>query len=341
MTQVCRVCGAVAQDGRCTLCGSNRLEDAPHPSVHAPAPSTPLAQPRSGPAAPSAGTAGRQRRPLIVGGAIVGLAVVGLIGWLVSTNAGRPSAAGPAPARPIATAAAAATTAATPVPDALTTPAAPPAAPVAAGEQPEGEFEGDLVQSGATTKTWYAQTTFAGDTGDITYSNDDVTCRGTLARHEATWVETITSGPCTGSGTWTFTLSGDTLAGSYAPDAGSYGVSGILHRVTTLPSDPPGAADPPASYPVVRVSAGKECSREGSGPYAASGTSNSTTSCPFAINVRRAYLETLNGRDGMVRAYSPTTKLWYDMECSGDQPVLCTGGRAGRVIIYGGDLRVG
>lgn len=95
------------------------------------------------------------------------------------------------------------------------------------------------------------------------------------------------------------------------------------------------------TYPEVRVAAGQECARTGTGPFAAAGTSNATTSCPFAINVRNAYVEQLNGQPGQIRAYSPTTKLWYDMECGGAQPVLCTGGKAGRVIIYGGKLRVG
>lgn len=95
------------------------------------------------------------------------------------------------------------------------------------------------------------------------------------------------------------------------------------------------------SYPVVSVSAGKECQRVGTGPYAAAGTANASTSCPFAINVREAYVRDLNGMDGQVIAYSPTTKLTYTMECTGQQPVLCTGGRAGRVIIYGGPLSVG
>ena len=95
------------------------------------------------------------------------------------------------------------------------------------------------------------------------------------------------------------------------------------------------------TYPTVYVTEGKECSRTGSGPFAASGTANASTSCAFAINVRDAYVNTLNGGSGTIRAYSPTTKLWYDMQCSGSQPVLCTGGKAGRVIIYGGQLRVG
>lgn len=106
--------------------------------------------------------------------------------------------------------------------------------------------------------------------------------------------------------------------------------------VVTVP--PPVAAP---TYPTVRVPVGKECSRTGSGPFAASGTANSTTSCSFAKNVREAYVRDLNGADGSIRAFSPTTKQTYTLNCSGTQPVLCTGGRAGRVVIYGGQLRVG
>lgn len=97
-------------------------------------------------------------------------------------------------------------------------------------------------------------------------------------------------------------------------------------------------------YPTVKVPAGsKECYRDPSGgPYAAVGTANSTTSCPFAVNVREEYLAAgMWGRPGVIYAYSPTTKKEYEMTCSGSQPVLCTGGVAGRVLIYGGVLVAG
>ena len=98
-----------------------------------------------------------------------------------------------------------------------------------------------------------------------------------------------------------------------------------------------------ATYPTVFVPTGsKECARQGTGPFAAAGTANETTSCPFAINVRRAYLASgLKGKSGKIRAYSTTTKRHYVLDCSGSQPVLCTGGVAARVIIYGGPLQVG
>ena len=86
---------------------------------------------------------------------------------------------------------------------------------------------------------------------------------------------------------------------------------------------------------------GKECARSGVGPYAAVGTDNESTSCPFAINVQAAYLESgLNGAPGTITAYSPVTDKTYDMSCTGSQPVLCTGGVAARVVIYGGELHV-
>ena len=117
--------------------------------------------------------------------------------------------------------------------------------------------------------------------------------------------------------------------------------------VTSAPAAPASRATTtvPAtqlSFPDVWVPAGsKECQRSGTGPWAAVGTQNATTSCPFAINVRTAYLASgLNGRAGQVGAYSPTTKLDYVMSCSGDQPVVCVGGKAGRVVIYGGRLRI-
>lgn len=138
------------------------------------------------------------------------------------------------------------------------------------------------------------------------------------------------------------------VASSPAP-APSATVDARPTATVTVTQEPQPAATvvvPPApvnvqTFPTVRVPEGKECARTGSGPFAAAGTANASTSCPFAINVRDAYVANLNGAAGTVRAYSPTTKLWYDMKCSGSQPVLCTGGKAGRVIIYGGDLKVG
>ena len=97
------------------------------------------------------------------------------------------------------------------------------------------------------------------------------------------------------------------------------------------------------AYPDVSVPAGsKECTRVGTGPFDAVGTANESTSCPFAINVRDAYVAAgLNGTPGTVTASSPVTGQTYAMTCGGTQPVLCTGGVAARVVIYGGRLVIG
>lgn len=114
--------------------------------------------------------------------------------------------------------------------------------------------------------------------------------------------------------------------------------SGGSMRPTTSTSAE--AQSPSSPYPQVTADAtAKECAREGSGPWAAVAVWG-TTSCPFAIRVRTAYLASgLDGQAGLLRAYSPTTKQWYDMSCSVPAPaVLCQGGRSARVLIYGGTL---
>lgn len=117
---------------------------------------------------------------------------------------------------------------------------------------------------------------------------------------------------------------------------------------TTAPPTRTTTAQPstaaPTVYPAVAVPEGsKECFRDpNGGPWAAAGTANATTSCGFAINVREGYLASgINGGTGTFHAYSPETKLDYVVTCSGTQPVLCTGGVRGRVIIYGGRLVAG
>ena len=59
-------------------------------------------------------------------------------------------------------------------------------------------------------------------------------------------------------------------------------------------------------------------------------------------NVRQAYLKAgINGGSGTVSASSPATGQTYELTCSGSQPALCTGGTAGRILIYGGRLVTG
>lgn len=129
-----------------------------------------------------------------------------------------------------------------------------------------------------------------------------------------------------------------TLAPSAQPETTVYSPAPAPTKTVVVVQPLPGQS---SSYPTVRIAAGKECSRAGKGPFSAAGTANSTTSCGFANNVRDAYIARLNGADGTIQAYSPTTQQTYDVTCSGRQPVLCVGGRAGRVILYGGELVVG
>lgn len=105
---------------------------------------------------------------------------------------------------------------------------------------------------------------------------------------------------------------------------------------TAQPSTSP-PTHTPVAYPTVKgLKGGRECSRDGDGPWAAV-AANSTTSCPFANNVREAYIKSdLNGADGTVQAWSPATKLNYNLTCFGSQPAVCVGGRNARIQIYGG-----
>lgn len=59
------------------------------------------------------------------------------------------------------------------------------------------------------------------------------------------------------------------------------------------------------------------------------------TSCPFAEEVRIAYLQQPE-RDASVsvRAWSPTTGEWYTMSCAGGDVVRCTGGDGATVYVY-------
>lgn len=56
------------------------------------------------------------------------------------------------------------------------------------------------------------------------------------------------------------------------------------------------------------------------------GTSvNAVTTCPFALNVERAYYQQVGSGSGSVEAYSPVTHRTYLMACSG-APHECSGG---------------
>lgn len=78
----------------------------------------------------------------------------------------------------------------------------------------------------------------------------------------------------------------------------------------------------------------KRCSSDGSwGAYASVNTGTSSTSCTFARNVRRDYVQ--SGRSSGFYSYSPVTGKTYWMSCSGSEPVRCTGGV--NAVIYIGN----
>lgn len=113
--------------------------------------------------------------------------------------------------------------------------------------------------------------------------------------------------------------------------------SGTRKPTTTKTSTTATTSTAAPAYPDVRGY--RECDRSGAGPYAAVGTGNSSTSCGFAVNVWQAYRAAgINGGSGTVTAASPATGKTYELACSGSQPALCTGGTAGRILIYGGRL---
>lgn len=120
-------------------------------------------------------------------------------------------------------------------------------------------------------------------------------------------------------------------------------------EISAAPVAPPAVTPPavtvapapsrPVHADVIADATAKECRRLPNGPWAAVGVWG-TTSCPFAINVHDAYLESgLGGRPGTVEAYSPTTEQWYEMTCSASNPVVtCQGGVRARILLYDGRL---
>lgn len=91
-----------------------------------------------------------------------------------------------------------------------------------------------------------------------------------------------------------------------------------------------------SEYPSL-ILAGRECGRSGNGPYAAAASANEYTSCPFALSVRDAYVQSgAHGASVSIDVFSSITQTWYTMRCSGDQPVTCVGGNQAVVYVYGG-----
>ena len=60
------------------------------------------------------------------------------------------------------------------------------------------------------------------------------------------------------------------------------------------------------------------------------------TTCPFALNVMAAYTQALDqgNANGTVTAVSPATGQQYTMQCTGQSPVVCTGGTNALVAFY-------
>jgi len=121
-----------------------------------------------------------------------------------------------------------------------------------------------------------------------------------------------------------------------APPASSSLPTSEPRRTDGDPNDGDGSSSG-NDYPPVSIT-GKECGRSGSGRYAAAAAGNDHTTCPFALNVRKEYQGSgANGAEIRLRVYSPVTKQRYDMDCSGDQPVMCVGGSDALVYLYGGE----
>lgn len=91
-----------------------------------------------------------------------------------------------------------------------------------------------------------------------------------------------------------------------------------------------------AEYPPL-VLFGNYCGRPGVGPYAEVASGNDHTTCPFSLNVRDSFVQSgYTGATISIEAYSPAMERWYVMQCSGNQPVTCTGGDDAVVYNYGG-----
>lgn len=68
----------------------------------------------------------------------------------------------------------------------------------------------------------------------------------------------------------------------------------------------------------------------GEARYCGSAYGAGSASCPFAENVSDDYFA--SGESGSFTSYSPTTGLTYTVTCNGDNPTVCTAGRA--AVIY-------
>lgn len=96
-----------------------------------------------------------------------------------------------------------------------------------------------------------------------------------------------------------------------------------------------GASSTTAQSPVSVPASAKSCRPAMQTAEFSSSAVTGATSCPFAEEVRIAYLQQPE-RDASVsvRAWSPTTGEWYTMSCAGGDVVRCTGGDGATVYVY-------
>lgn len=95
---------------------------------------------------------------------------------------------------------------------------------------------------------------------------------------------------------------------------------------TEPPPPPPAPAFPPGARPCPATTG-----PVGGFSQAAAGTD--VTSCPFAEEVRKSYgANPVRNTTVIIPAYSPVTRETYDMTCSGDRLVTCTGGN--NAVVY-------
>lgn len=73
----------------------------------------------------------------------------------------------------------------------------------------------------------------------------------------------------------------------------------------------------------------RRCSRSGDDAVASAYSGNRDTSCAFTNAVRTAYREAGSPTDSTpFRVYSPVTKRWYDVTCTGGPVLRCADGAA-------------
>lgn len=100
---------------------------------------------------------------------------------------------------------------------------------------------------------------------------------------------------------------------------------------TEPPPSPPPPPPPPAAFP-----AGARPCAASTGPvggFASSAAGNDVTSCPFAEEVRKSYgANPVRNAPVVIPAYSPVTGVTYEMRCTGERLVSCTGGN--NAVVY-------